>query len=357
MSYHATNSYSRPAELLVGELLDGGWKVTSLIQRGSTATGGKFSVGYLAENEKGDKAYVKALDLSEILQARNAMQELEAISRAYNFEVNICKSCQNLKNVVSIFGHGQANLAHKAPGFSQVFYLIFEKAEGDIRDIIEEEHRHDDLKWKLRVLKNVAAGLSQLHRNGITHQDLKPSNILGFSDSVFKIGDLGCASCGDGKGPRDSLTIPGDRGYAPLEMLYQVSDKLDMNDRKAADLFLLGSLFFFHFAGTSALSSLISAQNSLGHALSSNFRIDLPIWQQAFAEVLCELSGNLKSQGLPNPLIEGIVSIIRELCEPDPTKRGNKKRWNSNPSVRLLAERYESRILYLERLTWILNAQ
>jgi serine/threonine protein kinase len=71
--------------------------------------------------------------------------------------------------------------------------------------------------WK--ICHDVAAGLSHIHAHGITHQDIKPSNIFFVPHARFgamcKIGDFGMAgkigSAGDGQ--------EGDTRYMPPELL------------------------------------------------------------------------------------------------------------------------------------------
>ena len=52
----------RPAELLEGQDLPGGWHMDSLVYKPPTSTGGKFSVGYVVTHENGHQGYLKALD-------------------------------------------------------------------------------------------------------------------------------------------------------------------------------------------------------------------------------------------------------------------------------------------------------
>lgn len=68
-------------------------------------------------------------------------------------------------------------------GFTKVFYLIFELADGDIRRHLAVQESLD-LAFVLRTLHHVAVGLDQLHRADIAHQDLKPSNVLIYTKEM-----------------------------------------------------------------------------------------------------------------------------------------------------------------------------
>lgn len=353
MSALARTVSTRPAEMLAGVTLKNGWKVTSIAKRSPTSTGGNFSIGYHARHADGRKGFLKAIDLTKVLQEPDTMKAMQQISEAYNFEVEVCNRCLDLKNIVSIYEYGEITPDSGNPGIGKVFYLLFEAASGDIRAVLDRESRENDLVWKLRTLKNVAAGIHQLHLSGITHQDLKPSNVLAFDDELFKVGDLGSSSTVQDEGPRDQLRVPGDLGYAPVELFYDPSKRQSFQDRCAADLYLLGSLIFFHFGGTSARAALIAAQSRTSNALRDQFSEDLPIWQQAFAYSLDDLAQNLDTQGLPKKVSDELISLVAELCEPDPLRRGNKKRLQARAQQRLLAQRYEGRFLHLERLSWV----
>ena len=56
-----------PAEKLLEMTLGGGWKVTELIPKVPGHTGGHFSVGYIVESDKGEKAFLKALDFLKVI--------------------------------------------------------------------------------------------------------------------------------------------------------------------------------------------------------------------------------------------------------------------------------------------------
>jgi serine/threonine protein kinase len=121
--------------------------------------------------------------------------------------------------VVRAIAFGQLDVAE---GANPAYYLLFELAQGDLREQVDLERRFD-LAYRLRVLHNTAKGLSQLHFSQIAHQDLKPSNIVTFERSSMhardttKIADFGHAH--DRKVPRPGTDrlIAGDPTWAPPE--------------------------------------------------------------------------------------------------------------------------------------------
>src|SRR5947209_9425020 len=179
------------AEHLVGLSLNGGWKVISRLPRNDDATGGRFSVGYIIENEKDEKAFLKALDFSEAHKAPDPARMLQAMTEAFNFERDTLALCKGkrMRRVATALEEGTVTVPN---GDYTVQYLIFELAKGDIRAQQKAAHAID-IAWKLRALHNIAIGMDQLHRNGVAHQDLKPSNVLVYAESDTRISDLGRA--------------------------------------------------------------------------------------------------------------------------------------------------------------------
>ncbi len=76
-------------------------------------------------------------------------------------------------------------------------FLVMELvAGGSLRDA---DAHFGERRWSLRILAQVAEGLSELHRHGMVHRDLKPGNILleepdSASRVVAKIADFGVST-------------------------------------------------------------------------------------------------------------------------------------------------------------------
>ena len=314
---------TRPALSLSGLTLDGGWTVVELMHRPPTATGGHFSVGYRVRHQDGREAYLKALDFSGALQEPNWTHRLEAMISAYNFERDLLAICRSarMSRVATAIADGSVSIPGYGP-VEKVAYIIFELADGDIRS-----HRDSlqtfDLAWCLRSLHNTAVGLAQLHRKGIAHQDLKPSNVLSFSQKGSKIADLGRASHREKQSATDLRRVPGDFGYAPPEQLYGYHLSSEFDRRYAADLYHLGSLIFFHFGNVSATEAMIGnlAKTTGVPSYSSDFRQDLAYWQTAFHDALEELRLDIARSA--SALTDDIILLARNLCEPDPNRRGD----------------------------------
>ena len=304
-----------PAQQLLGMTLDGGWKVIQDLPRHPTGTGGNFSHGYIVENGR-TRAFLKALDYSSALRARDPAPLLRAMTEAYIFERQVLQRCRDkrLDRVVVALDDGTVRVAGEP-----VQYLILELAETDARALARV--RTLDLALTLRSLHHVATGIAQLHRETIAHQDVKPSNVLAFDGGTLsKLGDLGRAAYEGHSPPHDACTIRGDPAYAPPELLYGHIDPDWKRRHFGCDAYLLGSMVVFFFTGVGS-TALLGKELNPAHLWTrwhDTFSAVLPYVRDAFGRVVDFVKGRIPKEVRPN-----IVTSIRELCEPDPALRGH----------------------------------
>ena len=172
--------------------------------------------------------------------------------------------------------------------------------------------------WKLRSLHSVAVGLKQLHAIDVSHQDLKPSNVLLFSGES-KIGDLGRSTSHTLKSPLKHIPFPGDYTYAPPEILYGEYDPDWRRRAFSCDTYLFGSLIVFYFSGltmTGLLRTQLEGSVSWESHRGSYGEV-LPYVLDAFSRALDEFThavpdGFLRSQ---------LRRLVMCLCHPEPSQR------------------------------------
>ncbi len=317
-----TLSQFSAAQNLEGQTLASGWVVGPRNERQPGATGGVFSVSYPV-TRNGERGFMKVIDLVSGLGNIDRMQNL---INEYVAERDLLLMCaeQRLSRIVVAVDHGQFELPEYPIG--GVYYIIFEMAESDVRIALSREETVN-LVFKLEVLHSLTAGLRQLHGQGVAHQDVKPSNLLVFSDASLprrygKVGDLGRAYRTGHPSMHDEFVAPGDRSYAPPEQLYgHVHPDIAMR-RYASDLYQLGNVGSFIFAGAT-INSLLSEELAPEHhwaQYGDDYTSVLPYVRNAYGRVIERL------RAVPEEVMPaGVVALIHSLCDPEAERRGHPR--------------------------------
>jgi serine/threonine protein kinase len=118
----------------------------------------------------------------------------------------------------------------------QTPYIVFDYVEGlDVSDLIDAEAL--SVNDAIQIIMQSAKGLDHLHKNGIYHQDMKPSNLL-WTDKGVRIIDFNVAVS-----EKDEIKGGGGtRRYLPPD--YDVNIEPSKEDRIDRDLFALGITFY-----------------------------------------------------------------------------------------------------------------
>ncbi|WP_332453738.1 protein kinase domain-containing protein, partial [Chryseobacterium aquaticum] len=325
------------AHALQGRKLKEGWKITEKIDPKDNSTGGFFSVCYMVEREETigketfiEKAFLKALNFNAFFQmfpGQSVVKILQEQTNAFEFEKELLLRCKNnnLTKVSLIIDEGEEIV----DGFTipNVPYLIFEIAEGDIRSNIKFSN-NIELAWKIKSLHDIAVGLDQLQKVQISHQDLKPSNVLLYENSsVSKIGDLGRSLCSTIKAPHDDgISFTGQMNYSPPEFLYGYVQS-DWNARvNSTDMYLFGSLITYYFLGIN-MTALIFKHLDVRFRWTTfrgTFSQVKDYLIDAYQKSLNEIALSLGNKSFSKDLIE----IIEYCCRPIPEQRGHAKSIN-----------------------------
>lgn len=309
---------------LTGTTLPGGWLLKEMYSREKESTNGYFSVQYKAE--RGGKEYfVKVIDIEKSFRRTNVTELMNVLQKqleAFTYEKELLERCRDrsCSKIVRVQDADMIPIGEGNP--YPVPYLVFEKADGDVREYIKFQDEVD-FAWKLKSLHDIAVGIEQLHSMQVIHQNLKPSNILQF-EKESKISDIGKSKTFTGTGVNDNTLLNGDKAYAPLEMLPQFTflrpvEWLDMN--LATDSYELGNLMTFYFSGLNMTGMLIQKLNKIGNtARTTNMEMKAYL-DACYDECIETIKEEIEYEEFKEP----IGQMIYELCNPDPNKRNDPK--------------------------------
>lgn len=318
-----------PPHQLEGQVLPNGWIVGARLMKQVGGTGGQFSIGYECTSSAGERAFLKAIDLYEPLTHRggDVIKALQPFIQEVQGERDLLEQCRRMDRVVTAIDGGDLYELNGQPLMIPVPYIIFERATDNARSVVYAGTRPSH-GWCLRTLHQVAVGLWQMHGSMIAHQDVKLSNVLLFAkEQGAKISDLGRSVQQGRSVPHDQFEWPGDWSYAPPEFAYGYAAAAEFNARRlAADLYLLGSCACSIFTGVTVNGLLYDELPVDFHphrqhgTYAGTFHDALPHLKDAFEKVLDRVHAAIPQTA---PYRDGMVSMIREWCEPDPAERGH----------------------------------
>lgn len=130
-------------------------------------------------------------------------------------------------------------------------FLVMEFIEGQtLRELVRIRGKLP-YELALKLTGEIAAGLAFAAGLGISHRDLKLSNVLISSDGVAKLVDFGLAALADRSNPEQVADCPNARAidYAALERGTSVR-----KDDPRSDVFFTGNMLYHMLAGVPALS-------------------------------------------------------------------------------------------------------
>ena len=180
---------------------------------------------------------------------------------------------------------------------SRTPYLVMEFVEGEtLREILKIRKQFDPIS-ALKIMADVCSGLDHASRLGITHRDLKLSNVLVSASGRCKLVDFGLAAMADTSTPEALADCPSSRAidYAALERGTGVR-----KDDVRSDLYFAGCIFYHILAGTSPLTE---TRDRLARLNVSRFREVKPL-------------GTI----VPS-LPQSVLSVVSKSMEIDPTRR------------------------------------
>lgn len=238
-------------EKRVGSVVDGRWRIDSLLGWGST------SAVYAATHRNGHRAALKILHQS--LCADPAMTE------RFLREAGIANAIKH-RAIVPIRDDGMTE--------EGCAYLVLELLEGETLDAIRERgHGRIALEDFAQVFEELMSAISAVHAAGVVHRDLKPQNVFITKSSELKLLDFGTARIFDraaGSGISVQGLVIGTPAFMSPEQARGAREEVDAQ----SDVWSLGAMIFtllsgeYVHAGRDAHARLLAAASKPARALS-----------------------------------------------------------------------------------------
>ena len=173
------------------------------------------------------------------------MKDPRAIERFYE-EIRAASRLLH-PNIVTAFDAGESSGVH---------YLAMEHIDGATLSQIVKDQGPMSVASAASIIRQAATGLLHAHRSGITHRDVKPSNLMRSNDGTVKVLDLGLAQFSA------SNLLPNPDGTSAEEpkegkkklvgtLAYMAPEQLEDADKADArsDIYSLGATLFFLLTG------------------------------------------------------------------------------------------------------------
>jgi len=256
------------------------------LQRGSVFAG-RYEI--IEEIGKGGMGRVfKAFDrqIKEVVALKLLKPEIGFNAKAVERFKNELKFARRIAHprVCRLYDLGETGLAH---------YLTMEYVEGEDLKAFIRRSGHMTTPKAIDIARQIAEGLSEAHRLGVVHRDLKPQNVMIDREGLAKIMDFGLARFADNEG----VTGPGLMMGTPE---YMSPEQVDMKEVDArVDLYALGIILY---------------EMVTGHV---PFKGETPL-----AVAIKQKNEQARDARETNPLIpESLIDVIAKCLEKDPNRR------------------------------------
>ncbi|WP_262986092.1 serine/threonine-protein kinase, partial [Streptomyces sp. CBMA123] len=144
--------------------------------------------------------------------------------------------------------------------------LVMERAAHSLQDLLATARPGTPLPGAERILTEVCAGLTHMHRAGWVHGDLKPANILLMPDGTAKIADFGLTA--ELEGTHAYAPPLGSPDHVPPEWWSQRTGARGVAVRPSADVWAFGVIAhqlltggLHPFLGATARARSLAAQS------------------------------------------------------------------------------------------------
>ena len=153
----------------------------------------------------------------------------------------------NHPGIVAIYDYGEDSTL----GGSGIAYIAMELIDGrELKDYFDADHTFPPQEV-VRIMDEVLAALQHAHERGVTHRDVKPSNVILLRDGRVKVADFGVARL-----DTSELTQAGTMIGTPMYMSPEQILGLTIDGR--ADLFSCGVMLYQFLTGEKPFTGSIT---------------------------------------------------------------------------------------------------
>lgn len=210
----------------IGKKLDGRYEITELI-----------GVGGMADVYKG-------IDIID-----NKAVAIKILKKEFAENEEFLRRFRNESKAIAVLSHPNIVKIYDV-GFSEkIQYIVMEYIDGiTLKDYIEEEKV---LTWKdtVHFVLQILRALRHAHEKGIVHRDIKPQNIMMFSDGTIKVMDFGIA-----KFARDEGKTATDQAIGSVHYISPEQARGDVTDAKS-DIYSIGAMMYEMLTGRKPFDS------------------------------------------------------------------------------------------------------
>lgn len=192
---------------------------------------GTHGICYLCADTKTNRTYAaKIMSFDGSINKRHhILKEIKLLNHLKKFQVE------------TVFPKFYGYVYYTLNCTNEHFYaLLFEKAEGDLKTLLEKKKDGLNYQENLALLGCLGKCLVFMNKQKMVHGDLKPGNILYFinedGEINFKIGDFGEGELKVGS----KLTVRGSVKYFSPEMNYSYLNNIDMLKSEKSDIYSAG---------------------------------------------------------------------------------------------------------------------
>ena len=204
----------------IGKKLDGRYEITELI-----------GVGGMAD-------VYKATDLID-----NKTVAVKILKREYAENEEFLRRFRNESKMVAALSHPNIVKVYDVGFSDKLQFMVMEYIDGiTLKEYIDNERV---LTWKdsVHFIIQVLRALQHAHDKGIVHRDIKPQNIMLFTDGTIKVMDFGIA-----KSAKEQAYAATDQAIGTVYYISPEQARGDEVDEKS-DIYSVGVMFYEMLTG------------------------------------------------------------------------------------------------------------